>query len=1088
MQYLVTIFFMLFMFIPGNSILAQEDNADTLTLKHTSLSALSFRSIGPAITGGRIVALAVNPENTCEYFVGSGHGSLWKTSNCGTTFQPVFDGQKSYSIGAVTLDPTNPNVVWVGTGENNAQSNVIPGDGVYKSMDGGKTWANKGLKKSEHIGGIVVHPENPDIVYVAAYGPHRNSGGDVGVFRTKDGGETWENVLKISEHTGCWEVHMDPCDPNVIYAVAHQRQKKLYTGVYGGPESGIHKTVDGGDSWTKLKGGLPTEDVGRIGMAISPADPDVLYAVVDAKKPKAKGFYKSTDRGASWSRVSGYVTSYPFYMQKIFCDPQNVDLIYGMDIFMQVSRDGGKTFKNLGTKYKHVDEHVLWIDPSNTSHMLSGCDGGLYETHDAGATWAFHDNIPITEIYKVTVDKSKPFYYVYVGTQDNNSLGGPSQTVNSTGIMNRDWFFTWGGDGFETQVDWKNTDILYSQSQFGGLVRYDRQSGERLFIKPYETGDTAWRFDWDAALLLSQHDNHRLYFGGNVLLRSDDQGSNWNQISPDLTRGVPQQMMRIMDKSWSIDELSSKGSMAQILTIAESPLDENILYVGSGDGLIHYTTDGGENWKKSKVKGLPEYANIRQIVASHHDKKVAYAACSNFLDGEYAPYLYKTVDGGASWTSINSDLPKDGCTFTIGEDHVDPNLLFVGTQSGVFVSNTKDPKWVKLSGGIPPTLVMDLDIQRDENDLVVSTFGRGVYILDDYAALRNFDHVAINSEAALFPVSDARMYVEADPFGFPGKGFQGANFFATDNPPVGAAIDYYIKEKPESLKEKRRKGEKELQKEGKDIDYPDYATRKAESEEVDPFLLFTIRNANGEAIRKIKKPVAKGLQRLVWDFRYSPPVAVSLTPFDDSVPWNSPPQGYMAMPGEYSVEMGIFEDGEYRQLAESQTFNCSPLGLGAMAESDKAELDAFNKKVADLAVVLNGADAHQNHLSKQLPFLEKAILDGANVDPALLANVQDIRQDLNDLNKVINGDQLRRSYEGATPMSVKGRIDLITGSLWSTTAGPTGTFERAFSEAEAKVDEVLEALAAIDNKVGSLEKALDDAGAPYTPGRLPGKK
>lgn len=1088
MQYLFTIVFMLFMFIPGNSILAQEDNADTLTLKHTSLSALSFRSIGPAITGGRIVALAVNPENTCEYFVGSGHGSLWKTSNCGTTFQPVFDGQKSYSIGAVTLDPTNPNVVWVGTGENNAQSNVIPGDGVYKSMDGGKTWANKGLKKSEHIGGIVVHPENPDIVYVAAYGPHRNSGGDVGVFRTKDGGETWENVLKISEHTGCWEVHMDPCDPNVIYAVAHQRQKKLYTGVYGGPESGIHKTVDGGDSWTKLKGGLPTEDVGRIGMAISPADPDVLYAVVDAKKPKAKGFYKSTDRGASWSRVSGYVTSYPFYMQKIFCDPQNVDLIYGMDIFMQVSRDGGKTFKNLGTKYKHVDEHVLWIDPSNTSHMLSGCDGGLYETHDAGATWAFHDNIPITEIYKVTVDKSKPFYYVYVGTQDNNSLGGPSQTVNSTGIMNRDWFFTWGGDGFETQVDWKNTDILYSQSQFGGLVRYDRQSGERLFIKPYETGDTAWRFDWDAALLLSQHDNHRLYFGGNVLLRSDDQGSNWNQISPDLTRGVPQQMMRIMDKSWSIDELSSKGSMAQILTIAESPLDENILYVGSGDGLIHYTTDGGENWKKSKVKGLPEYANIRQIVASHHDKKVAYAACSNFLDGEYAPYLYKTVDGGASWTSINSDLPKDGCTFTIGEDHVDPNLLFVGTQSGVFVSNTKDPKWVKLSGGIPPTLVMDLDIQRDENDLVVSTFGRGVYILDDYAALRNFDHVAINSEAALFPVSDARMYVEADPFGFPGKGFQGANFFATDNPPVGAAIDYYIKEKPESLKEKRRKGEKELQKEGKDIDYPDYATRKAESEEVDPFLLFTIRNANGEAIRKIKKPVAKGLQRLVWDFRYSPPVAVSLTPFDDSVPWNSPPQGYMAMPGEYSVEMGIFEDGEYRQLAESQTFNCSPLGLGAMAESDKAELDAFNKKVADLAVVLNGADAHQNHLSKQLPFLEKAILDGANVDPALLANVQDIRQDLNDLNKVINGDQLRRSYEGATPMSVKGRIDLITGSLWSTTAGPTGTFERAFSEAEAKVDEVLEALAAIDNKVGSLEKALDDAGAPYTPGRLPGKK
>ncbi|MDX1479434.1 MAG: glycosyl hydrolase, partial [Saprospiraceae bacterium] len=791
------------MFLAPGTTFTQDADTDTLRLKHAGLAGLSFRSIGPAITGGRIVDLAVNPENTCEYYVASGHGSLWKTSNCGTTYRPVFDGQKSYSIGAVTIDPTNAHVVWVGTGENNAQSNVIPGDGIYKSTDGGKSWSNKGLKASEHIGGIVIHPENPDVVFVAAYGPHRSSGGDVGVFRTTDGGESWENVLFISEHTGCWEVHMDPRDPDVVYAVAHQRQKNLFTGVYGGPESGIHKTVDGGDTWTKLGGGLPTEDVGRIGMDISPADPDVLYAVVDAKKGSDKGFYKSTDRGASWSKQSSYVTAYPFYMQKIFCDPEDVDLIYAMDIFMQVSRNGGKSFSNLGTKYKHVDEHVLWIDPSNTAHMLSGCDGGVYETHDAGATWAFHDNIPITEIYKVTADNRKPFYYVYVGTQDNNSLGGPSQTINSSGIANRDWFFTWPGDGFETQVDWKDTDILYSQSQFGGLVRYNRKSGERLYIKPYEQGDTAYRFDWDAALLLSRHDNHRLYFGGNLLLRSDDQGSNWREISPDLTRGVPQQMMRIMDRSWSIDEYATKSSMAQILTIAESPLDENVLYAGSGDGLIHYTTDGGDNWHRSRVAGLPEYANVRQIAASHHDVNVAYAACSNFLGGEYAPYLYKTVDGGATWALINADLPGDGCTFTIAEDHVDPHLLFVGTQSGVYVSNTAEQSWVKLSAGIPPALVMDLDLQRDEDDLVVSTFGRGVYILDDYAALRHFDHAAINAEATLFPVSDARMYVEAHPFGFPGVGFQGANFYTANNPPVGATIDFYIKEKPKSLQEQR---------------------------------------------------------------------------------------------------------------------------------------------------------------------------------------------------------------------------------------------------------------------------------------------
>lgn len=1085
MQRLLSTLFTLLLILSFGSVSSQDGETDTLELKHAGLSALTFRSIGPAITGGRIVALAVNPENTCEYYVGSGHGSLWKTSNCGTTFKPVFDGQKSYSIGAATVDPSNPNVVWVGTGENNAQTNVIPGDGVYKSMDGGKTWANKGLKESEHIGAIVVNPQDPDIVYVAAYGPHRSSGGDVGVFRTVDGGETWENVLFISEHTGVWEIHMDPRDPNVLYAVAHQRQKKLYTGVYGGPESGIHKSVDGGDTWTKLKGGLPTEDVGRIGMDISPADPDVLFAVVDAKKDSDKGFYKSTDLGASWTRQSSYVTSYPFYCQKIYCDPDNIDLIYAMDIFMQVSRDGGKSFSNLGTKNKHVDEHVLWIDPANPSHMLSGCDGGLYETHDAGATWAFHDNIPITEIYKVTVDNTKPFYYVYVGTQDNNSLGGPSQTINSSGITNRDWFFTWGGDGFETQVDWKNPDILYSQSQFGGLVRYDRQSGERLFIKPYEDGDTAYRFDWDAALLLSQHDNHRLYFGGNVVLRSDDQGSNWQKISSDLTRGVPQKMMRIMDKSWSIDELTSKSSMAQILTIAESPMDENVLYVGSGDGLIHYTTDGGENWKKSDVSGLPEYANVRHIVASNHDIKVAYAACSNFLAGEYAPYLYKTTDSGATWNSINSNLPEDGCTYTIGEDHEDPDLLFVGTQKGVFVSNTSDPKWVKLAGGIPPATVLDLDIQREENDLVVSTFGRGVYILDDYSALRHFDHESINSEAELFPVSDARMYVEADPFGFPGVGFQGWNFYTADNPPVGAAIDYYIKEKPLSLKEQRRKGEKELQEEGKDIDYPDYDTRRAEAEEMDAFLLFTIRDTDGNAIRKIRKSVGKGLQRITWDFRYSPFTAIQLEPYDDSVPWNSPPQGYMAMPGQYSVEMGIFEKGEYRQLSEPRSFNCAPLGVGAIAQSDKAALNAFNKKVADLSVVLNGAESHRSYLSKRIPFIEKAILEGADVDPVLLVDVQKVRLQIVDLGRVINGDRLRASYEGATPMSVKGRIDLITGSLWSTTAAPTGTFERAYSEAEEQVDEVLEDLSDIDSAVRKLEDQLDEAGAPYTPGRLP---
>ena len=1067
---------------------AQDADSDTLKLKDAGISGLSFRSIGPAITGGRIVALAVNPYNKSEYYVGSGHGSLWKTTNSGTTFTPIFDHQETFAIGAIALAPGNSNIVWVGTGENNAQSNVIYGDGVYKSSDGGKTWSNKGLKESQHIGGIAIDPDNSNIVFVAAYGPQRSSGGDRGIFRTRDGGETWENVLFISENTGCWEVHMDPENPDIIYAVAHQRQRKLFTGVYGGPESGIHKSTDGGDTWVKLGGGLPSEGVGRIGVAIAPSNPDILYACVDAVEGSDKGFYISTDQGASWSKQSSYVTSYPFYMQKIFVDPNDADVIYGMDIFMQVSRDGGKSFSNLGTRYKHVDEHVLWIDPDNSEHMLSGCDGGLYETHDGGGNWSFHDNIPITEIYKVTADNSKPFYYVYVGTQDNNSLGGPSQTINSTGISNRDWFFTWGGDGFETQVDWKDPNILYSQAQFGALIRYNRNSGERLYIQPYELGDTAYRFDWDSPLLISQYDNKRLYFGGNIVLRTDDQGSTWEEISPDLTRGVPQDLMPIMGRSWSIDEYARKASMAQLLTIAESPLNEDLLFAGSGDGLIHYTNDGGENWSKATVTGLPEYANVRHIVASYHDENVAYAACSNFLDGDFKPYLYKTSDGGATWTAISGNLPEKGSTYTVGEDHEDPNLLFVGTQFGIYMSNTEDPSWVRMTAGIPNTTVMDLDIQRDENDLVVSTFGRGVYILDDYSPLRYLDRESINSEAVLFPVADARMYVEADPFGFPDKGFQGANFYAASNPPVGATFTYYIREAPKSLKEQRREAEKKLQEEGEHIEYPDFDTRRAESEEVDPFLLFTIKDAEGNSIRKIKKPVSKGIHRLTWDFRTNAPTAVSLEPFDNSIPWASEPVGYMVMPGTYTVEMGIYEDGEYRILSNPQSFECVPLGLETMAAQDHQALKDFNMQVAEIATTLNAADAHRGYLSKRIPYLERAVVESADVDPSLLVDLQEVKQELTELNRLINGDGLRAAYEGAAPTSLKGRIDLITYSLWTTTAAPTTTFERAYTEASEKVDDALDALEAIDVRIKVIEDELESSGAPYTPGRLPGNK
>ncbi len=845
-------FFIACLIIMSMNLHAQDDNSgnEPDSLKNISLSGLTFRSIGPALTGGRVVALAVNPFDNSEYFVGAGHGSLWKTTNNGTTFEPVFDHEKSYAIGAVTIDPTNPNIVWVGTGENNNQNNVIYGDGVYKSEDGGGTWKNMGLKTSDQIGGIVVDPNNPNTVYVAAYGSSRNPGGDRGIFKTTDGGQTWDNVLKISKYTGCFEVHMDPRYSNIIYAVAHQRMRKLYTGVSGGPESGIYRSTDSGKSWDKMTKGLPSSDVGRIGMAISPVNPDVLYAIVEAAKEG--GVYKSTDRGFSWSKQSSYVSSYPFYFQKLFCDTKNVDRVYSMDVFMQVTIDGGKTWNNLGEDKKHVDNHYLWIDPNDNNHMIDGCDGGVYDTYDQGKNWDFKANLPLAEIYKVTTDNDTPFYNVYAGSQDNSSFGGPSRTINTGGITNQDWYFTCSGDGFQTQVDWKNPNIIYSESQNGGLVRFDKKSGERLYIKPYDFADTAYRFDWDAALLISKFDNKRLYFGANKLFRTDDMGSTFKVISPDLTRGVPREMENLMDRSWSIDELAHKGSMGQITTIAESPLDENLLFTGSGDGLIYYTTDGGQNWNRGKTPGLPEYARISQIVGSHFDKNIAYAACHDFVGGDYRPYLYKTTDGGRNWFVYNGNLPEKGSTYTIAEDEIDKDLLFVGTQFGVYFTVDGGKEWIQLKNGIPTECVMNLTIQRREHDLVVSTFGRGIYILDDYTPLRHLSKETLKKDAYIFPIKDALMFIEASPYAFRGVGFQGASFYAAPNPKIGAVFTYYVKDEIKSLKEQRREEEKAKQKKNEDIKYPAYNTLLKESEEPKAYLLFTVTDEQGNIIRKIK--------------------------------------------------------------------------------------------------------------------------------------------------------------------------------------------------------------------------------------------
>ncbi|HNM14973.1 MAG TPA: glycosyl hydrolase, partial [bacterium] len=457
-------------------VVAQKKNAETKDpMPSSTFGGLKFRSVGPALTSGRVVDFAVNPKNIFEYYVAVASGGVWKTTNAGVTYEPVFDGEGSYSIGCVAIDPSNPNVVWVGSGENNNQRAVAYGDGIYKSVDGGKSWTNMGLKNSEHIGRIAIDPNNSDIVYVAAYGPVWSAGGDRGIYKTTDGGKTWKAVLTVSENTGFNEVIMDPRNSNVLYAAAHQRRRSVFTYIGGGPESALYKSTDGGANWRKINSGLPAVDLGRIGIAISPINPDVLYAIVEAAEGKS-GVFRSDNRGESWEKRGNNSSSGNYY-QEIFCDPQNIDKVYYVDLFVMLSLDGGKSFNPIGEKYKHVDNHALWINPANTGHMLVGCDGGIYETYDNGANWEYKWNLPVTQFYKVATDNATPFYYIYGGTQDNNSIGGPSRTLSANGIINTDWFITNEGDGFESQIDPFDANIVYAQSQYGGLVRYDKKSG-----------------------------------------------------------------------------------------------------------------------------------------------------------------------------------------------------------------------------------------------------------------------------------------------------------------------------------------------------------------------------------------------------------------------------------------------------------------------------------------------------------------------------------------------------------------------------------------------------------------------------------
>ncbi len=1061
-----------------------------------TFTGLRFRSIGPASLSGRVAALAVDPKNPAYYFVGAASGGLWKTTNNGATFTPVFDDQPSYSIGAVALDPKDPAIVWVGTGEGNSQRSVAYGDGIYKSEDAGRSWKNMGLKKSEHIHRIVIDPRDTKVVYVAAQGPLWGPGGDRGLFKTTDGGKTWKSILPyVSENTGVTDVAMDPENPDVLYAAAHQRRRHVFTLIHGGPESAIYKSTDAGATWTKLRSGLPNVELGRVGLAVAPNDPRIVYAVVEAADGRG-GIFRSEDRGATWQRRNPFDSQAQYYAQ-VIVDPKDADRIYVLNVQIQMSEDGGRTLRPQPTRNKHVDNHAFWIDPNNNNHYLNGNDGGLYESWDRGNTWTFKQNLPLMQFYDVAVDNSKPFYYVYGGTQDNNSLGGPSRTRNSVGIMNHDWFVTNGGDGFVSQVDPEDPNTVYAESQHGGLVRYDRRTGTSVSIQPQEgKEDATHRWNWDSPLIISPHSHTRLYFASQELHRSDDRGDSWKHISADLTQQIDRNKLPVMGKVWGPDAVSKSVSTSfygNIVALCESPKKEGLLYVGTDDGLIQVTENDGQRWTKyDKFPGIPENTYVSRIKASPHDANTVFASFDNHKRADFKPYLLKSTDAGKTWTSIAANLPENGPVLAFAQDTVNPNLLFVGTEFGLFFSSNGGQKWIQLKGGLPTIPVRDIVVHPREGDLVLATFGRGFYILDDLTPLRVLKPETLTQPATIFPVKTAVMYQPSR-----SMSQNGADHFAAPNPPNGATITYFIKDRLQTKKDIRQQAERAAERRGEPVPYPTRDELRAEAEEEAPQVFMMVYDDKGTPIRRVNLPNATGVQRVTWDMRFPAPTVSTAPqgPRGGGEGGDEPPPefamfrqsgGPLVMPGQFSVTIFKKTGDKVTELAASQPFTLVTENAEQIKPEDSVAIAAFQQKATKLYKAVSGTLRAADELNTRIQAIKRALQEVPAADPMLGQTADKIEQQMRVIMRNLRGDQILAARNYDVPPSINSRVQDVMGNLRFALNKPRQDDVDNLALASTLFTAELTKLKAItDNDLPKLEKGMEAAGAPWTPGRLP---
>ena len=1046
----VLTFILLFTFFNTNSF------GQNQTIDASIFSGLKLRNLTPAKTSGRVVDVAIHPTNRSIRFVAVASGGVWKTTNAGTTWTPVFDNEGSYSIGTVEFDMNNPMIVWVGTGENNAQRSVSKGDGIYKSTDGGNTWKNMGLKTSEHIGKIAIHPTNSDIIYVASQGSVWKAGGDRGLYKTIDGGTTWERVLHISEDTGISDVTLDPRNPDILIASAYQRRRHFGILVGGGPEGGAFKSVDGGATWQKLKGGFPQGDLGRIGLARSPQKPDVLYALV-AGTEKTKGFYRSEDNGSSWKKMNDYMVIDAQYYMEIFPDPHQFDKLYIVEVRTKVSEDGGKTLTSINHNYVHSDNHEMEFDPNDPNYLLMAGDGGIYESWDQGDNWRFTDNLPITQFYRVGLDNATPFYNIYGGTQDNASLGGPSRTTHRIGIKNSDWYVTQGGDGFQSRIDPTNPNIVYSMSQYAGIVRYDKLSGEKIDIQPQpNAGEPAYQWNWDSPLLISNFDNKTLYLAANKLMKSTDQGSSWQEISGDLSRQIDRNKMEVMGKVWSIDAIFKNvwtSPYGTIVALAESPVKKGLLYVGTDDGLLQVSEDDGNTWRKIEgIAGVPRLAYVSDLFASPHNENTVFAVFNNHKYGDYKPYFYKSDNKGKTWKSISSDLPNDEFGWTIVQDHIAENLLFAGTEYGLYFSIDGGNQWMQLKSGIPTIAVRDLEIQKRENDLVAASFGRGFYILDDFSPLREISTTNLTKESLLFPVKDALSYTIDNPDG----GALGANFFASPNPTFGAVFTYYLKEGITTLEGERQKVEATKIANNQPVDYPDWEAFTIEKREDNPEILFTIKNEQDEMVARVEAPAIKGINRVAWNLRYANNSAL--------VP-----------SGTYKVSMAKLVNGNWQDLGQSQNFNVKRLENTTFPNTDLMGQEKFRIEVMALNDAINNGDELLRSYINEMETLKKQIKNKIS-NPVLIEKAEAIRQNLLDLEIQLNGNELITNNMELIAPSIASRVSRVRYSFNSSTSASTMTQKQSFAIALKEYNQWTVRFNNLNKEINELENALSNSG------------